>query len=150
MTTAVRCECGNWFAEDGDWTQCTMTVGPSSRFAQGHDAKLKGWLILCDREGLKVRRGEDGELMDAKAAGFQISNAIGAKVAAGIERPAKKEQAAEELFEQAIKANRVRVGRWWYKITRVDGERFTYITREGKLKTTTVVADEAESRLKAE
>lgn len=148
-TTSIRCECGNWIAEDGDWTHCVRTVGPRSRFAQGHDAKLKGWLILCGRDDLKVRRGEDGELVDAATAAASVSPAIGSMVTAGIANAkAKKVLQATRLTKKAPAPNRVLVGRWWHLITKIEGEQVTYTTQSGKTKTTTVPAADAGARLK--
>lgn len=114
-------------------TNCNQTT--TRVFAQGHDAKLAGYLVRAEMAGEEIRMVEGGVAIsfpDAAAAATKVSDAFAAKVramrdAAG-RRVAKKilahatktarksAKAAKlaEVVELAPIEARIKVGRWTY------------------------------------
>ncbi|MER6329239.1 hypothetical protein ABT298_07855 [Streptomyces sp. NPDC001034] len=162
------CECSRYSvlvnvreAENGDlvWDEELTTgcaAGARKLFAQGHDAKLKSFLIRAGAAGHEVRREDGGMVSVADAATHANHYSFGHLVVAGIERAeakaaakadrlAKKEQARHavkrtrkiraELAEAAKpKTVMAKVGRWTYEGTVQNGE-FTYADAKGNKKT---------------
>lgn len=135
-TTTNRCFCqsfefgefdgGNEDAVSYD-TGCTQTT--SRIFAQGHDAKLAGYLVRAEMAGEEIRMVEGGVAISSDAMGMarKVSDAFAAKVelllSVARERVAKKELAkAKKVTKVAKKAvvelapieARIKVGRWSY------------------------------------
>lgn len=89
----MRCECGRWEVinpgtnEVEETTGCTETTrNPNSRFAPGHDARLKGLLIRAGERGHRVREiGTDTNKLPTTVAA-RISSAMARRVEEGIKR----------------------------------------------------------------
>lgn len=173
-TTATEqqpCECSRYSVlvnvredADGDlaWDEELTTgceAGARKLFAQGHDAKLKSFLIRAGAAGHEVRRDDGGVASVADAATHANHYSFGHLVVAGIERAeakaaakadrlVKKEQARQEsLTRHAAKRTRkiqaelakpktvtAKVGRWTYEGTVQNGE-FVYADAKGSKKT---------------
>lgn len=109
-------------------------------FAQGHDAKLAGYLVRAEMSGEEIRIVEGGMAVTSDALGMarRVSEAFEAKVAAMLDaakaRLAKKElaeakKAARKSAKKAVEAEqaeapapthrdaRIKVGRWTYDAT---------------------------------
>lgn len=123
----LRCQCR-------DYADATTGVSLSCdgvtyrKFAPGHDARLKGFLIQVGRSGHRVKvRGSDKTITPVEAAsryGFAH------QVRAGIAR-AEPAQAATAAQPDTLVA---RVGRWSYrgKVKRENGRKvFVYRDRKG-------------------
>ncbi len=153
--TALKpCECSLWEFDldvdrDDDYsTGCqAMTV---RTFAQGHDAKLVGFMVRADIAGHEISKREGGMLVSyagATHAAGTISDALALK--ASIQLEAQRARAAKKASKPARKATpapapapllpieaRIKVGRWTYdaKIDR-DTQAATYTTKLGATKT---------------
>ncbi|MER5660422.1 hypothetical protein [Streptomyces mirabilis] len=171
----IPCECSRYSvlvnvreADNGDltWDEELTTdceAGARKLFAQGHDAKLKSFLIGAGAAGHEVRRNDGGVVSMADAATHAQQYTFGRMVAAGIERAeakaakkaerlAAKEAAHKEaltryaarqtrkiqakLAKQAAepKTVKAKVGRWTYEGTVQDGQ-FIYADAKGNKKT---------------
>ncbi|MCX4612122.1 hypothetical protein [Streptomyces mirabilis] len=179
-TTAEKktpCECSRYSvlvnvreADNGDltWDEELTTgceAGARKQFAQGHDAKLKSFLIRAGAAGHEVCRDDGGVVVSGDAATHAQQYTFGHMVAAGIERAeakaakkaerlAAKEKAHKEaltryaarqtrkiqakLAKQAAepKTVKAKVGRWMYEgTTSQGGSLFTYRDAKGNEKT---------------
>lgn len=165
--TTTRCFCQSFeFGEfDGENesavsydTQCSQST--TRVFAQGHDAKLAGFLVRAELSGEEIRvvRGGVAISGDALSMAGHVSEAFQAKVRAMLDaarrRIAKKALAdatkAAKKSAKAVKAieapapqpttrlANIKVGRWVYtaKIQIATGEA-TYSDKQGKAKTVT-------------
>ena len=112
-----KCECQNWFfgtyGEDGSaesfedyGTNCTQTTGRT--FAQGHDAKLVGFLVRADLAGEEIAKVDGGmrvTFQNATHAAGTISEALAAKadamMAAAIARLQKKSNTSKSAVKIA-------------------------------------------------
>jgi hypothetical protein len=161
--TTTQCECQSWFfgnyGPDGSaesfedyGTGCTQTTGRI--FAQGHDAKLAGFLVRADLNGEEISKMDGGmrvTFAGAVEAAGSISQALGVKVelamVAATARLAKrmvkqaKAQKAEKVEvevapEPATRSARIKVGRWEYNaiILTATGQA-TYASKLGATKT---------------
>ncbi|MFD7998494.1 hypothetical protein [Streptomyces mirabilis] len=178
-TTAEKktpCECSRYSvlanvreADNGDltWDEELTTgceAGARKLFAQGHDAKLKSFLIRAGAAGHEVRRDDGGVLSMADAATHAKHYTFGHMVAAGIERAqakaAKKAErlaAKEAAHKEALtryaarqtrkiqaklakaeaakpKTVKAKVGRWTYEGEVTDAG-FVYKAKNGERKT---------------
>ena len=104
-----QCECAKYSAVDpaelteenlasGDYqeltTGCTATT--KNLFAQGHDARLKGFLIRAGAAGLEVARHDGGVRVSGTAQGWADKFNFGRMVRDGIKRAELKELAKQE------------------------------------------------------
>jgi hypothetical protein len=155
-----RCECSRYSvlvnlreAGNGDleWDE-ELTTGCEATarklFAQGHDAKLKSFLIKAGAAGHEVRREDGGMVTVADAATHANHYIFGHMIVAGIERAEAK--AAAKAERQTAKVARrkpaakkpapepevvtAKVGRWTYEGV-VQGGQFVYKDSKGKRKT---------------
>lgn len=147
--TAIACTCSVVVAltEDGTLvtTGCTQTT--KRKFAPGHDARLKGFLIRNGVEGNQVRIGNEGELTTAQAVADKFG--FGYMVAEGIKRGAERlfKATLREVAKSAKKSHETprevsaKVGRWTYEGVITDspteGPQFTYTSAKGVQTTTT-------------
>lgn len=142
-TTQIPCFCRSFeFGEfDGENenavsydTNCDQVT--TRVFAQGHDAKLAGYLVRAEMAGEEIRLVEGGMAISSDALGMarKVSEAFEAKVAALLDvaktRVAKKalteaKKAAKKSAKKATEAEaapvvlapieaRIKVGRWEY------------------------------------
>lgn len=155
--TITRCLCqsfefGQFAPElDADYnTNCSQTT--TRIFAQGHDAKLVGFLVRAELAGEEIRRNNGGVVHSfgsAVSAAASISDALALKAQAQLDaaraRVAKK--AAREATKTARKSAKaaqpqpqpmfrdakIKVGRWTYdaKIATETGSA-TYRTKLGQ------------------
>lgn len=132
-------------------TDCTQTT--TRTFAQGHDAKLVGYLVRAEMAGEEIATVEGGLRItfgDAIKAAKSISDALAAKTEAQLDaararlakkaemeaskkakRSARKADKAEAA--PALVATRIRVGRWEYDAM-IDGEgKATYTSSKGEV-----------------
>ncbi|MEV7150481.1 hypothetical protein AB0O05_28760 [Streptomyces sp. NPDC093084] len=175
VTEENRCECSRYSVlvnvrEDGTgdlvWDE-ELTTGCEATarklFAQGHDAKLKSFLIKAGVAGHEVSRDDGGVVSTADAAthanhytfGHMIVAGIEraeAKVAAKAERKAKRERDRQETATRHAarqtrkmraklaepKFVKAKVGRWVYEgqVMDQDGAQvFRYIAKDSTTKT---------------
>ena len=167
--TTNQCTCQNFFfgtyGEDGSaesyedyGTGCTQTTGRT--FAQGHDAKLVGFMVRAELNGEEIAQVDGGMRVTfpgAVAAAASISPALGDKadamMKAAIARLAKKtakprvtktpkqamndlveRQAAAELAKPVQRQAKIKVGRWTYDATIFPNGTAAYVTKTGALK----------------
>lgn len=166
-TKTVNCECQTWsfgnYGEDGSaesfedyGTGCTQTT--TKVFAQGHDAKLVGFLVraeLADEEIGKVEGGMRMTYQNAVHAAGTISEALAAKAQAQLDavrarlakkaaseakktarKSAKKAEVTSEPEAQPVwRSAKIKVGRWTYEaqIEIATGDA-TYATKLGGTK----------------
>lgn len=142
--TVNQCACQNFFfgtyGEDGSaesfedyGTGCQATT--ARVFAQGHDAKLVGFLVRADLAGEEIATTQGGmrvTFQNAIHAAGSISEALAAKadaqlnaaaarLAAKADKPAKKAKSRTEVA-RAVEAKvipttrnaKIKVGRWTY------------------------------------
>jgi hypothetical protein len=154
----VRCICSSFefgtYGPDGSaesYEATTTECGQSTwgLFAQGHDAKLVGFLVRAELAGMEIRR-QGVSFRDAEHAAGSISAALAAKarkMAIGLRlkaaikeakkatKKAKKAEAVaapEPVVELAPIEARIKVGRWEYdaQIDRETGAA-TYTSKNG-------------------
>jgi Xaa-Pro aminopeptidase len=136
-------------------TNCSQST--TRVFAQGHDAKLAGYLVRAELSGEEIRMTEGGMAVSSDALGMarKVSEAFEAKVQAMLDaakarlakkelaearkaarKSAKKAAAAEPVVELAPIEARIKVGRWTYdaQIDRTTREA-TYSAKLGGTKT---------------
>jgi hypothetical protein len=160
MTTTaknVQCTCQTFFF--GTWgpdgsaesfedygTECTQTTGRV--FAQGHDAKLVGFLVRAELAGEEIATVSGGmrrTFQDAVDAAASISQALAAKTEAQLiaaqkraakkaNKPAKKAKAAAP--QPTTRAAKIKVGRWTYDATINEAGHATYTTKSGQVTAT--------------
>ncbi|WP_405844651.1 hypothetical protein [Streptomyces sp. NBC_01518] len=151
-----RCECSRYSvlvnlreAEGGDleWDE-ELTTGCEATarklFAQGHDAKLKSFLIKAGVAGHEVQRDEGGMTSVADAATHANRYSFGHMIVAGIERAegkaaAKAERQAAKVAKRAAgtptpEVVKAKVGRWVYEGV-IQGDEFVYTDSKGNRKT---------------
>lgn len=120
----VPCQCG--LVKDpktGEWVEGQCEGTTKSKFAQGHDARLKGYL-------LKLHRAGNGGT-------YQGQNPVDVLMANGwITDPAQAD--AKPRPSRAKVKRQVKVGRQTYDVTKIDGETVHYKTDSGEEKTTTL------------
>ncbi len=138
-------EFGTWKGDDAEDFE-SYTSGckemTKRKFAQGHDAKLAGFLVRAELNGEEISRTEGGMRLTyagAIDAASKISEALAAKVegqlTAAKNRAAKKKAAANRKASKALSAERklaevagvvpapttrqarIKVGRWEYDAT---------------------------------
>jgi hypothetical protein len=137
----VRCACSAFefgtfeIDQDNDYsTECNQTT--TRVFAQGHDAKLVGYLVRADMAGEEIRRNNGGVIHSfhgAVHAASAISEALAAKAQAQLD--AARARIAKKAAREATKAARksakaavepeqpttvqakIKVGRWAYDAT---------------------------------
>lgn len=171
-TTQTRCFCqsfefGNYGADGSAesytsyTTECSESTGRV--FAQGHDAKLAGFLVRAEMAGDEISIVEGGMRVstDAVRMALKVSEAFASKVAAMLDaakaRVAKKaakaagkvaRKSAERVLAEAAKVvipepivlapieARIKVGRWTYD-ARIDRETrvASFTTKLGQAKT---------------
>lgn len=168
-TSLHRCECAAWSfdldvdREDDYTTGCqAMTI---RTFAQGHDAKLVGFMVRAEIQGHDISKAEGGMLVtynNAVLAAASISNALAVKVEGQLEAArtrirkaavkklvapvTKKEIAIAVAQVEAEKAEvdpaptsreaRIKVGRWTYQASiQTETGEATYATKLGGTKT---------------
>ena len=170
-TTLHRCECSNWDfgqwtgevpegADPGDYYETSGTgcqAMTNRTFAQGHDAKLVGFMVRAELGGLDINRNSGGvrhSFGGAVHAAQSISDALAAKAQGQMDaaraRLAKKavsrltrkvtkaeiaeaKAATKEPEPQLVKA---KVGRWTYEGTIGPVTRdFVYRNKLGQMKT---------------
>jgi hypothetical protein len=95
------CVCANYVDNDnGAGTGCGSVS--RSKFAPGHDAKLKSFLIRCGADGHQVRQADNGQVESslawAKLFGFAE------QVRSGIDRAVAKNQARKLLAMGTIRS----------------------------------------------
>ena len=139
------CECGLWRYREGQSevsTGCHRQVTGSRKFAQGHDAVLKGLLIRAGIAGVYVNRLDKSFDPTSAADQFGFSHQVMAGVAAGKARAeavkARQLKAAAKRHAKAKSAPatpaalEVKVGRWFYPVVgELDG-RVTYRDKAGE------------------
>lgn len=156
-TAYHACECSKWTAYTAEFdpetkpdavmeTGCSGTT--KSRFNQGHDARLKSFLIMAGANGLEVGYQDGGllETTDAMTAanrygfGHQVSSGIANAQAKAARKAARA--AAPKASRKAPKFSSVKVGRWQYPVVsaKVTGDQaeVTYTAKSGETKTVTV------------
>lgn len=85
MTKPVRaCQCQFYRTAAGRTTGCTATT--TSKFAPGHDAKLKSFLVLAGADGEQVIQGYGGVEVTASAVEQAQYIGYGDHVADGVDR----------------------------------------------------------------
>jgi hypothetical protein len=135
----------NAVSYDTNCAQMTTRV-----FAQGHDAKLAGYLVRAEMAGEEIRMVEGGVAISSDAMGMarKVSDAFAAKVelllSIARERVAKKElnkakkatkTAKKVVVELAPIEARIKVGRWSYNAQIDRGTRYaTFTTKLGVTK----------------
>lgn len=146
--------------DDTYTTECTQST--HNTFAQGHDAKLVGFLVRAELGGDEISLTDGGVrigLSGAVGAARKVSDALAAKTQAQLDaakaRLAKKASAAaakqaKRSGTKAAKAEapapvkptsreaRIKVGRWTYDAVIDAMGQATYSTKLGGTKTTTV------------
>ena len=146
------CECARWRYREGSSdvsTGCNRQVSGSRRFAQGHDAVLKGLLIRAGIAGADVIRADGRTFGPTSAAeqygfGYQVSAGIAKGRAKADAVAARQLKAAAARQAKAGKAavteatsdapTEVKVGRWWYGVVgQLDG-RLTYADKAGEIR----------------
>lgn len=153
-TALKRCLCSEFefdldVERDDDYnTGCTAMTHRT--FAQGHDAKLAGFLVRAEMAGHDISKREGGMLItyaDAHDAAAKISDALAVKVDLMMEaakaRAAKKaarqptRKVTKAEIEQAVaepttRDAKIKVGRWEYDATihLATGEA-TYVSKQG-------------------
>jgi hypothetical protein len=150
-----RFEVGTFDADQPDAPSWTTDCDRSTHrlFAQGHDAKLVGFLVRGQLDGYEVRSTEGGVSVtypDAVAAAGTISGALAAKArnmlrVAKEKADAKAQREAEKATKKAEKQAaskepgkiKAKVGRWEVEGTVTEG-RLTYTTKSGEEKTAEV------------
>ncbi|MET7477651.1 hypothetical protein ABZT17_25235 [Streptomyces sp. NPDC005648] len=166
---ANHCECSRYsvlvnLREDGAGDleydeELTTGCGATARklFAQGHDAKLKSFLIKAGAAGHEVRRDDGAVVSVADAATHAARYTFGHLIVAGIQRAetraavkaerqdrkaaARQETQTRRAAREARRAAKPKVvkgkvGRWSYLGQVVDGQ-FIYRDAKGNEKTTT-------------
>lgn len=119
--TALRnCECAKYVAVTGEITDehgefvdtieistgCTRTT--KNDFAQGHDAKLKSFLIAAGVAGYEVAYIEGGVRIGSDAMGIATRYGFAHMVADGIAKGVAKRQAAQERADRKHEAQAAR------------------------------------------
>lgn len=151
-TKTTRCLCSSFefgvfdVETDEDYgTDCTQST--TKVFAQGHDAKLVGFLVRAELAGQEIRRGSV-HFAGAVQAASSISSALAAKTQAQLDaakarlakkaskplrgevRIAKKAEAPAPTKREAT----IKIGRWTYDAT-IDPNGFAlYNTKKGECK----------------
>lgn len=158
VTAEITDEHGEMVDIEEIGTGCTATT--KNEFAQGHDAKLKSFLIKAGIRGLEVAKVEGGLRMSSDAANMAREYGFADMVVEGIRKGVAKALAAQDRANrkheaQAAKAAPkakapaepvvevvdtardviAKVGRWTYKGTEDQGT-FTYQSKLGGRKTT--------------
>lgn len=149
-TAQTRCFCSTFefgtFDVDTDddyTTECTEST--TRVFAQGHDAKLVGYLVRAEMAGQEIRRGSV-HFAGAVQAAAHVSEALAAKTQAQLDvakaRVAKKAAAAAaKAARKSTKAAEVtiadrdatiKVGRWTYVASISASGVATYKTKLGR------------------
>lgn len=152
-TTALHdCECSLWEFDldvDRDDDYSTGCHAQTHRvFAQGHDAKLAGFLVRAELAGHDISKREGGMLVTfggALHAAQTISEAFGIKVedmliAQGKRRNKKVAKVVEALATvtdlPTTRTARIKIGRWTYDATiDIATGQATYATKLGGTKT---------------
>jgi hypothetical protein len=153
--TVNQCLCGQFefgsYDETGDAesyesysTECGATT--TRVFAQGHDAKLVGYMVRAELAGHEISRTQGGvkyTYPGAVAAANNISQELGDKAngqllaaKARLARKATQKPRGRAKVEAPVEApsaprpTRGKVGRWVYEGTELNG-RFTYTKKFG-------------------
>jgi hypothetical protein len=137
VKTALHdCECSNWEFNLGepesDQDYSTGCTAQTTRvFAQGHDAKLVGFLVRADIAGEDISKREGGMLVTypgAVEAAATISQALALKAEVQLvaqqkrlakkasKKTAKKEE-TKVTYLPTTRAAKIKVGRWTYDAT---------------------------------
>lgn len=153
MTATAQnpCTCSTVYAFDADGqiftTGCVKTT--ARRFAPGHDARLKGFLIKHGAAGHTVRRQVGGTTVATTIDAIADGYGFGHQVRAGIKRAADKAFAKlirdtkrqAKATHETPKQVTCKVGRWTYEgvvtDSPVEGPQFTFTNRKGIQVTTT-------------
>ena len=140
MSKTIACTCRSFefgvFDVDTDedyTTDCNQTT--TRVFAQGHDAKLVGFMVRAELAGQEIRRGSI-HYAGAVQAAASISEALAAKAQAQLDaakarlakgaareaakaarKSAKAAEAVEVKPEPATRQATIKVGRWTYPAT---------------------------------
>lgn len=124
---SVPCQCGLIPNPDGKgWIEGQCPGTTKSKFAQGHDARLKGHLLALHRaEGNQTYQGKAP--VDVLLENKWIENAEQANARP---RPTRAKKAPAEKRQ-------VKIGRFKFDVTSIDGDKVTYKTPSGEEKETT-------------
>ena len=124
---SVPCQCGLIPNPDGKgWIEGQCPGFTKSKFAQGHDARLKGHLLALHRaEGNQTYQGKAP--VDVLLENKWIENAEQANARP---RPIRAKKAPAEKRQ-------VKIGRFKFDVTSIDGDKVTYKTPSGEEKETT-------------
>lgn len=166
-TSLHRCECTSWTFDLDAETDTDYTTGCQAMtirtFAQGHDAKLVGFMVRAELAGHNINKTEGGMLVtynNAVMAAASISDALAIKAegqlnaailrarktaAKKLVAPVTKKEIAEATAEVEAEKTapapthrdaKIKVGRWTYQasIETETGEA-TYATKLGGTKT---------------
>ena len=123
----IPCQCGLIPNPDGKgWIEGQCPGTTKSKFAQGHDARLKGHLLALHRaEGNQTYQGKAP--VDVLLENKWIENAEQANARP---RPIRAKKAPAEKRQ-------VKIGRFKFDVTSIDGDKVTYKTPSGEEKETT-------------
>lgn len=129
-------------------TECTEVTYKT--FAMGHDAKLAGFLVRAELDGLDISQDQGGTRVTfagAVAAAQTVSDAFAAKVTvqlmAGVARAMKKAAAKDRKASKteapapaAPKPVTAKIGRWTYTgFVGLDTGDFVYEMKSGEMRT---------------
>lgn len=126
-----RCQCRDYVdATTGVSLSCDGVT--YRKFAPGHDARLKGFLIQAGRSGHQIKVRESGETVTPVEAASRYGFAH--QVRAGVSRSSPAEPATPKAAATSPDTLVARVGRWSYRgrVKRENGRRvFVYRDRKG-------------------
>lgn len=123
------CQCRD-YADDETGVSLSCDGVTYRKFAPGHDARLKGFLIKSGRDGHKIRHRPTGDVMSPHAAAKNYGFAD--LVRTGIDRPEPPQAEPQPPTKPGMAV--ARVGRWSYpgRVRKLDGKRvFVYRDRQG-------------------
>lgn len=122
----IPCQCGLIPNPDGKgWIEGQCPGFTRARFAQGHDARLKGHLLSLHRAG------NDGTYQGQNPVDVLLENKWieNAEQANARPRPIRAKKSSDK--------RQVKIGRFKYDVTSINGDKVTYKTPSGEEKETT-------------